>query len=116
MARVKRPEIGTEMYGVLEHYYYIAGYAGPVKEYCVCKGKVQGFITDGFTEIEIDFIGPDGYLKPVYYKLSDIGQKFFLTEREAAMRAKTMTEECERRWGWIGAPEFPMTRPWVKLL
>ena len=35
---------------------------------------------------------------------------------EAAALAKSMTEKYERTWGWIGAPEFPMARPWEKLL
>lgn len=51
MARVERPEIGTEMYAVFEHLYYIPGHAAPVMEYCVCKGTVRGFFTGGYTEV-----------------------------------------------------------------
>lgn len=43
MARVERPEIGTEMYAVFEHIYSVQNRAGPLLEYCVCKGTVRGF-------------------------------------------------------------------------
>jgi hypothetical protein len=43
MARVERPEIGTEMYAVFEHLYSAQNRAGPLLEYCVCKGTVRGF-------------------------------------------------------------------------
>lgn len=49
-------------------------------------------------------------------KLDDIGKKLFYTAAEAAALAKSMTEKYERTWGWIGAPEIPMARPWEKLL
>lgn len=60
MARVERPEIGTEMYAVFEHRYYIPGHAAPVMEYCVCKGAVRGFFAGGYTEVSLLFTGPDG--------------------------------------------------------
>lgn len=49
MARVERPEIGTEMYAVFEHLYSAQNRAGPLLEYCVCKGTVRGFSTGGYT-------------------------------------------------------------------
>lgn len=116
MARVERPENGAEMYAVFEHRYYIPGHAAPVMEYCVCKGVVRGCFTNGYTEVRVVFIGPDGFPTPCYYKLSDIGEKLFYTAKEAAVLAKSMTEKYERTWGWIGAPEFPMARPWESLL
>ena len=42
MARVERPEIGTEMYAVFEHLYSVQNRAGPLLEYCACKGTVRG--------------------------------------------------------------------------
>lgn len=65
---------------------------------------------------ELLFTGPDGFPQPGYYKLDDIGKKLFYTAAEAAALAKSMTEKYERTWGWIGAPEIPMARPWEKLL
>ncbi len=116
MARVERPEIGTEMYAVFEHLYYIPGHAAPVMEYCVCKGTVRGFFTGGYTEVCLLFTGPDGFPSPDRRRLGDIGEKLFYTAAEAATLAKSMTEKYERTWGWIGAPEIPMARPWAKLL
>lgn len=66
MARVERPEIGTEMYAVFEHRYYIPGHAAPVMEYCVCKGAVRGFFAGGYTEVSLLFTGPDGFPEPDY--------------------------------------------------
>lgn len=116
MARVERPETGTEMYAVFEHLYSVQNRAGPLLEYCVCKGTVRGFFTGGYTEVRLLFTGPDGFPQPGYYKLDDIGKKLFYTAAEAAALAKSMTEKYERTWGWIGAPEIPMARPWEKLL
>ena len=116
MARVERPEIGTEMYAVFEHLYYIPGHTAPVMEYCVCKGTVRSFFTGGYTEVSLLFSGPDGFPIPCRYRLNDIGTKLFYTAAEAAALAKNKTETYERTWGWIGAPDFPMARPWEELL
>lgn len=116
MARVERPGIGVEMYAVFEHFHYIPNHAGPVMEYCVCKGTVRGFFTGGYIEVSLLFAGPDGFPIPCRYKLSDVGTKLFYTATDAANLAKNMTEKHERTWGWIGAPEFPMARPWAELL
>lgn len=104
------------MYAVFEHLYSVQNRAGPLLEYCVCKGTVRGFFTGGYTEVCLTFTGPDGFPQPGYYKLDDIGKKLFYTAAEAATLAKSMTEKYERTWGWIGAPEIPMARPWAKLL
>lgn len=116
MARVESPEIGTEMYAVFEHLYSVQNRAGPLLEYCVCKGTVRGFFTGGYTEVRLLFTNPDGFPEPGYYKLDDIGKKLFYKAAEAAALAESMTEKYERTWGWIGAPEIPMARPWAKLL
>lgn len=116
MAKQKKPEIGTEMYCVCEHLYYIRNHAGPVKEYCVCEGTVRGFFRGRYTEICLLIMGPDGFPRPWRCKLSDVGKRLFYTVAEAAVLAKNETEEYERTWGWIGAPEFPMRRPWTNLL
>lgn len=98
MARVERTEIGTEMYAVFEHIYSVQNRAGPLLEYCVCKGTVRGFFTGGYTEVRLLFTGPDGFPKPGYYKLDDIGKKLFYTAAAAAL-AKSMTEKYERNMG-----------------
>ena len=107
MARVERPEIGTEMYAVFEHHYYIPGHAAPVMEYCVCKGAVRGFFAGGYTEVSLLFTGPDGFPEPDYRRLDDIGKKLFYTAAEAAALAKSMTEKYERTWAGSAPRSFP---------
>ena len=105
------------MYAVFEHLYSNkSAPARSLKEYCVCKGTVRGFYTGGYTEMCLLFTGPHGFPQPGYYKLDDIGKKLFYKAADAAELAKSMTEKYERIWGWIGAPEFPMARPWEDLL
>ena len=117
MAKVDKPEIGAEMYAVFEHLYSNkSAPARSLKEYCVCKGTVRGFYTGSYTDVFMLFRGPEGCPLLSYYKLEDIGKKLFYKAADAAELAKSMTEKYERIWGWIGAPEFPMARPWEDLL
>lgn len=108
----KRPKIGTKMYMVKEHLFYIAGYPAPVLEYCICEGEVRRFITLNHTEIELIALSPEGYRTPYYYKTSDVNKRVFFTLQEAVLLAKQKTEKYERTWGWIGVPDIPMRRPW----
>ena len=117
MAKIDKPEIGAELYSVFWHL-YISKLAPHrvLKEYCVCKGTVRGFYTGSYTDVCMLFQGPNGTPTLSYYKLEDIGKKLFYTEAEAAELAKRMTEKYEQTWGWIGAPEFQMARPWADLV
>lgn len=117
IAKIDKPEIGAELYAVFEHLY--SSKSAPhrvMKEYCVRKGTVRGFYTGSYTDVCLLFQGPGGAPKLSYYKMEDIGKKLFYTAAEAAELAKRMTEKYEQTWGWIGAPEFPMARPWADLL
>lgn len=116
MIKKNELEIGTKMYFVQEHRYYIPDHAGPILEYCVCEAEVKRFIQGGYTEVEMIGQSPDGYSTPSYYKLSDIGVTVFYTPKEAALLARKMTEQYEYTWGWVGLPDIPMLRPWEKLL
>ena len=116
MRHNNRPKIGTKMYTVQEHLYYIPGYPAPVTEYCVCEGEVKRFFTAGYTEIILVGPSPEGYTTPYRYPLRKIGKRVFYTAEEAALLAKDMTERHEHTWGWIGEPAFPMRRPWEKYL
>ena len=109
-----RPEIGTAMYSVHEHLYYIPGRAAPVMEYCVCKATVKGFFPGGYTEVRLVGPNPEGYQTPYSYKLSEIGKKLFYSPHEAAILARQMTETYDRIWGWTD--ETPLRRPWAHLL
>lgn len=112
--RVKLPEIGTKMYSVQEHMYYVPGRAAPVLEYCVCEVTVRGFFTGGYTEVQLIGPNPKGHQTPYQYKISDIGKRIFYTPQEAALLAKAETEKYERIWGWTKDP--PMRRTWEHLL
>ena len=116
MSTMKKPDIGTKMYFVCEHLYCIPNHAGPVKEYCVCEAEVVGFFTGGYTEVQLVGDDPNGHRTPYYFKLSEIGERVFYAPEEAAGYAQTLTVRYERIWGWLGAPDIPMRRPWENLL
>lgn len=108
----KIPPLGTKMYCVVEHLYYVKGVAAPLLEYCVFEGEVARLITIRYTDIELCGKGPNGYVELHYYRVSEIGKKVFYTQQEAVQLAKEMTERYERIWGWEGAPWVPLRRPW----
>ncbi len=114
--RSERPAIGTKMYSVNEHRYYIKEHTGPLLEYCVCEAEVTGFFKGGYTEVCLTGLSPEGYRTPYRYKLSEIGELVFYTAREAAELAKKKTEKYESTWGWLGEPDIPMRRTWEQFL
>lgn len=114
--RYKKPAIGTKMYSVHEHLYYIKDRHAPVLEYCVCEAEVTGFFKGGYEEVKLSGLSPKGYPTPYYYKISDIGKKVFYTEYEAALLAQQKTDQYESTWGWLGEPDVPMRRTWKQLL
>lgn len=116
MTTMKKPDIGTKMYFVCERLYYIPNHAGPVKEYCVCEADVTGFFTGGYTEVQLVGDNPNGHRTPYSFNLSEIGKSVFYTSAEAASYAQALTVRYERIWGWLGAPDIPMRRPWENLL
>ena len=110
----KRPEIGTVLWSVHEHLYYIPEKAAPVTEYCVCESKVRNYIEGNFTQICSVGKDPDGHGALHYFKLSDLGKNVFFNPKEAAELAKQVTEKYEQTWGWMGDP--PLRRTWEKYL
>ena len=110
----QKPKLGDRLYFVAEHRYYIPECAGPMLEYCVVEGVVTAFYKSGYSEICLSAVSPDGYLTPYYFRVKE--DKLFESARDAAQRAREMTERYERVWGWLGEPDIPMRRPWEKLL
>lgn len=108
--KVSRPPVGSVMYDVHEHLYYIPDHAGPVKEYVVAAGEVTGFFEGGYVEVCLSGKVADRII-PRRAKLSDIGKRVFYTAREAALYAKELTEKHERTWSGI-TKEAPMRRTW----
>jgi len=117
MKRRPRPPLGTTMFCVLEHRYYIPGRAGPAFEYVVFEGKVKGYIEGGWVDMMLRGVGADGGVELVERRLQDIGTKVFHTAVEAARLARDMTEDYERRWAWMARwGDIPLRRPWAALL
>lgn len=116
MTTTKKPDIGAKMYFVCEHLYHIPNYTGPVMEYCVCEAEVVGFFAGGYTEVRLIGDDPDGNRTPYSVRLSESGERVFYTPEEAASYAQALTVRYERIWGWLGAPDIPMRRPWENLL
>lgn len=110
---LNKPSIGTTMYFVVEHFYYLDSYAGPLMEYCVSEATVTGFSNESVGEMRLVGKNPDGYTVPSYYLLKDIGKKVFFQKPEAAAYAEKLTTRYEAAWGWLGKPAIPMRRPWT---
>lgn len=108
----KYPAIGTTMYSVHEHRYYIPGRAAPMMEYCVSAGTVKGFIEGRYAEVVILGKAPEGYRELYYYKIADMGKKFFYSRQEAEQLAEQKSDQYERAWGWLGEPDIPLRRSW----
>jgi hypothetical protein len=111
------PPVGTIMYCVREHMYYVPGRAGPKTEYVVFCGEVTGHLGGNRKEFRLRGKSADGYIVITYPMLQDIGERYFYTAREAAELARSMTEDYERRWAWTERwGDVPLRRPWEHLL
>jgi hypothetical protein len=111
------PPVGTMMYCVREHLYYVPGRVGVKTEYVVFCGKVVEHIGGNLKEFRLRGKGPDGHTECVYRTVQEIGKKVFYTAREAADLARKTTEDYERRWAWTARwGDIPLRRPWEHLL
>lgn len=109
MKREDWPKIGTQLYFVCEHV-YDHGHM----EYVVCSGELISYNENSSrTEMRIVGTGPYGYKIVSYYKPQDIESKVFYSAKEAAQRAKQLTDHDDRVWGAVSPP---MRRPWENLL
>ena len=109
-----RPAIGTTLWTVREHLYYIPGQAGPEMEYVVCDSTVTGYYEGGYVEICTIGLSPGGYRTPYRHRLSDLGRNVFYTPKEAAGLAEQATEIYESKWRKLGYA--PLRRTWEKYL
>lgn len=114
MSKRDRPPVGSVLYDVHEHLYYIPDHAGPVKEYVVAAGEVTGFFEGGYVEVCLCGRVADRII-PRRRKLSEIGKTVFYTAREAANYAKDLTDKYERTWSGI-SNDPPMRRTWEHFL
>lgn len=114
----KRPDIGSTLWIVHEHLYYVPEHVAPVKEYVVLPGKVIGYFEGGYVEIcmKVEMPGSTDvthYVTPIRRKLSDLGKTSFFTAREAALLAQKLTDAYNFAWGWC---EESLRRPWERYL
>lgn len=113
MKREDWPEIGTQLYFVCEHIYDTKDRIAN-KEYVVCSGELTSYNENGNLTL-MRIVGLDAYehTTPFYYKPQGIGSKVFYSAKEAAQRAKQLTDHEDKVWGTVGPP---MRRPWANLL
>ena len=113
MKREDCPKNGTQLYFVCEHIYNTKDRIAN-KEYVVCSGELTGYSENiSRTAMRIVGTGPYGYEIVSYYKPQEIGSKVFYSAKEAAQRAKQLTDHEDLVWGAIRPP---MRRPWENLL
>lgn len=114
---MSRPEIGTPIYIVAEHLYYIPARRAPLKEFVVVPGKIEGYYTGRYVEIISKAILPEKGRTPLYFKLSQLDKAFvFLTAKGAALFAKELTEREERSSLFTACGYPPIRRTWEEYL
>ena len=107
------PKIGPQLYFVCEHIYNTEDRTAN-KEYVVCSGELTGYSENSsWTAMRIVGTGPYGYEIVSYYKPQEIGAKVFYSAKEAAQRAKQLTDHDDKVWGAVSSP---MRWPWAHLL
>ena len=98
------PKIGTQLYFVCEHIYNTEDRTAN-KEYVVCSGELTGYSENSsWTAMRIVGTGPYGYEIVSYYKPQEIGSKVFHSAKEAAQRAKQLTDHDDKAWGAVSPP------------
>lgn len=116
-----RPPIGTIMYTVYQHCYYVEN-PWPEIEYLVCQARVKDYYEYGnIPEFELLLCVPNVHSScytwsvPELRRVSDIGKRVYYTPKEAAEEARDLTDKHERTWGWCKT-ERPLRRTWERLL
>lgn len=111
------PPVNTPVWVVTEHFYYIPGKAAPRREFTVCNGYVLRHNTLPRCEPEavISFQSADGIECLLFVRRSRLRYNCFETPREAAARAKALTEKFESSCLSRMFHET-MRRPWKKYL
>jgi hypothetical protein len=79
-------------------------------EYVVTPGEVQDYPWPKY--LKVHGKDPNGFLTPFYFQKSDLGKRLFYTREEAIQYAEAKTDSFENIWGWLGAPDIPLRRPW----
>ena len=120
--RLWKPEIGTKVWFVTEHHWRRPGAEKyqPEYEFMVYQGEVRGYHTGNWTDVTLRYREQEpGPIHLTEVRLDSKKPKIFDNPRDAALRAKEITEDYLRRWGWVWDmhPDMPpMPRRWEKYL
>ena len=117
--RVWKPDIGTNVWFVTEHLYYVPGRNAPEHEYCVYQGEIIRYRVGAWTDAVIKYRCEEGYTKLTDVALKANDPRIFDNPRDAALLAREYTEEYMRRWRWIWnmwRDTPPMRRSWEKYI
>lgn len=122
-ARLWKPEPGTKVWFVCEHFYCRPGADKyqPEYEFMVYQGEVMSYRVGNWTDVEIRYRSEEGPVKLTDIVLRADKQTIFDNPRDAALLAKEMTDDYLRRWGWCWNKDMwpdrpPMPRRWEKYL
>lgn len=122
MARLWKPEPGTKVWFVTEHFWRRPGAEKyqPEYEFMVFQGEVRGYRVGNWTDVQIRYREDDlGPLHLIDIALSAGKDKIFDNSRDAALYARELTDDYLRRWGWVWKMHLdmpPMPRRWEKYL
>jgi hypothetical protein len=122
--RIWKPEIGTMVWFVTEHFWRRPGATKyqPEYEYMVFQGEVRGYRVGNWTDVTILYRdGDPGPIELIDIALSAEKQKIFDNPRDAALYAQELTNEYLKHWGWVWSKDMwpdrpPMPRRWEKYL
>lgn len=90
---MERPPVGTKVYGVHEHLYYVPNCPWPLLKYVVSEGAVTGYFVGHYVSICTVETLPGRGRVPYRYRLNDVGEELFFTREEAETLAAKLTAE-----------------------
>lgn len=99
-----KPQIGTTMYFVSEHLYYVPNFAAPLREYCVLSAVVTDHFKKDFRLLGTE---PGKGQIPRYYRFTDIGKTIFFNKGDAIALGEKEAKRDEKACPW----DAPMRRP-----
>ena len=117
-----KPEIGTKVWFVTEHHWRRpdATKWQPEYEFMVFEGEVVRYHTGNWTDVTIRYREENpGPIELIDIMISTERPGIYDNPRDAAIRAKALTDDYVRRWGWVWNmhPDMPpMPRRWEKYL
>ena len=117
-----KPEIGTKVWFVTEHHWRRPGATKwqPEYEFMVFEGEVVRYHTGNWTDVTIRYREENpGPIELIDIMISTERPGIYDNPWDAAIRAKALTDDYVRRWGWVWNmhPDMPpMPRRWEKYL